>query len=221
MSVCFFTSIGDDLSLIQYIKINYDYDIVCNYYGINNCVYKKIKLLTKMCTNEKISKFQSLYRLYENIKDYDQIIIFDDDAIITDGNIDILINLMIKYNLEIISPSHDHKGKISHAIQKHQIGNHIYRQVNFVEMNFPIFSKSMLEKFMSVYDGNMVGWGIDYIYSNLATNIGIVDDVIVYNPLNSVKIENLLDQNSRKKQWHDYKNTNSLQKIIPRTLKYI
>lgn len=220
MSVCFFTSTGDNLSLIQDISKNYNYDIFVNYYGINNHIYDTIKGIAKYCINYKLSKFQSLYKIYNLINTYDQVIVFDDDAIITCGNINTLIKIMIQYNLDVISSSHDSNGKISYNMHTQVVGDHIYRKVNFIEMNFPILSKLALQKFMMHYDGSLTGWGIDHLYSSLFSNMAICDNVVVLNPKNSNKINNLVSKSDRILEWTNYKQKYKLSNIEPQTIQY-
>lgn len=218
--ICFFTSIGNDLSLFNYIKQNHnDFDIICNYYENNEDTYKYIQDNSKYATNEKLSKFQSLKILFDKfIKDqYDYIYVYDDDAIIKFGNLYSLIEYANNYNIDIISSAHDPNGKITYDVHKPQ--NKSIRLTNFIEMNFPVFSNYAIKKFMQVYDGVLCGWGIDYWYSQLSLRMAIIDKVIILNPKNSTKINNLMSTQDRYNQWIKCKNKYSLkQQIYPENL---
>jgi hypothetical protein len=234
--ICFFTSIGDNLSVIERIKKDYPkYDIICNYYGENNSTYLKISKLSNLCIKNNLSKFQSLKLIYKNIVDkYDYVFVYDDDACIVKGNLNVLINIATKYNLDIVSSSHDPRGKISFQndiknhiqIHKPQNGNHIFRYTNFIEMNFPVFSNTALKKYMSVYDGVLCGWGNDWWYCNVLESdikdiMGIVDSVIIYNPINSDKINTLMNIKDRENQWNVYKKIYGLDEWLVKTKSYV
>jgi hypothetical protein len=225
-NVCFYTSIGDDLSLINYIASNYTYKIICNYYGTNDIVFSEIQKIAQYAEKNRLSKFQSLKKIYhQNIKNkYQYIHIYDDDALIK-GDLNCIIHIMNKYHINICSPCHDSKGKISHRVHIKHNGAHIFRKVNFIEMNFPTFNTSILDDFMNIYSENVSGWGIDIWYSQLYDNFGIVDNVCVHNPnRNGASINKLYSTRERISQWIKYKNIFNLKDIDdikPRTLEFV
>jgi hypothetical protein len=224
-NICFYTSVGDDTSLIEHISSRYDYDIVCNYYGDNHKIYDKLKNKTIYSEKNKLSKFQSLKKIYASsiidFSQYEYIIAYDDDALIVKGNIQVLIDLAKKNNISIISSAHHLFGKISHGT--HIPVNHPYslRLVNFIEMNFPIFRNDFLKFFMNIYDGILCGYGIDHLYSNLMlikkNRMAICDDVIIFNPKNSTKIDSLMPIKDRISQFEKY----NIDIITPETIEFI
>jgi len=208
-NICFFTSIGNNLTLIDYIKNTYDYDIVCNYYGENIDVLEKIKEKSVYCENNKICKFPALKKLYDVVSEYDYIFIYDDDALVTQGSLDSLINIAYKYKLDLVSSAHCSLGKISWPIHLPVKGNHLFRYVNFIELNFPIFSKNGLKKFMDQYDGLLCDWGVDYWYSYILQpeinfNMAIVDSIVIHNPKDSMKLDGVINPWDRVKQMDEY-----------------
>lgn len=225
-NICFFTSIGDDLNLIEYIHTNHNYDIVCNYYGDNDLVFKDIQNIAKYAEKNKLCKFPSIKKLSSHIDNYDYIIIYDDDAIIKNGSIQDLLDIAIRYNLDIISCSQDPNGKISWKIHLPEYGNHTFRYVNFIEINFPIFSKQALKKFMLDYDGILCDWGVDYWYSHILQpetnmNMAIVDRVMIHNPKNSIRLNSVVDPHDRVKQMNKYLVKYNIPQIKPKVLGYV
>lgn len=225
--ICFYTSVSDDLSLIKHIKLKYRYDIVCNYYGSNNDVFIELQNTTTYVERNILSKFQSLKKIYDQnlINNYDYVFVYDDDAKIY-GNLNNIIDLMEKYELNIASPCHSLMGKISYDIHKYCKGKHKFRKVNFVEMNFPTFNMSTLKDFMMVYSPQVSGWGIDLWYSQLYTNIAIVDAVCIYNPkINPNSINDLYTLEERINQWDEHRKKflalKSFPEFVPQVLEWI
>lgn len=57
------------------------------------------------------------------------------------------------------------------------------REVEFIEMGFPIFKVSFLREFMKVYDPRVQDWGVDIWYSHFCTGKMIVSDFHrIHNP---------------------------------------
>jgi hypothetical protein len=229
MKTCFFTSTGDDLFLVDFIKDKYPhYDMVCNYYGSNNKLFSYLKNICICAENNYLTKFPSIKKMYSKLSLYDYVIVFDDDAKIVSGSIDSIIELMHRYNVAIASPSHDPKGKITYQNHFPQKGDHLFRYVNFVEMNFPIFSNNALYQYMAVYDGFLVGWGNDLFYSSVLRcdkvyNAAIIDSVVVHNPKNSNRINKFMKEKDRENQWLKFQKEKNLplSEPKPQTLKYI
>jgi len=225
---CLFTSIGDDIFLVNFIKNQYpDYDIICNYYGSNNKTLEFLQKTTKYAEKNYSTKFPTLKKMYSRIVDYDYVIVFDDDAKLIKGNLDDIIQIMQKYDLAIASPAHDAEGKISYSHNRPQIGQHIFRYVNFIEMNFPIFSDKALYKYIKIYDGVLLDWGNDIFYSHILNcdkiyNAAIIDDVVVHNPKNSNRANNFMSNEASKNQWFNYKKERGLPLSMPqpKTLEY-
>jgi len=223
-NICFFTSIGDDLSLIKNIRTQYNYDIVCNYYGDHYKKYIEISKLSVYCEELKLSKFQSLKQIHKHLAAYEYIFVFDDDPKIISGNLDKIPKIMKDYDVDIASAAHDSRGKVSHQIHIPNIGNHIFRYVNFIELNFPVFNNRFLTEFMNTYDGVLCGWGIDHWYSqfdNKLKNKIILDDIIIFNPKHSNKINRLMPERDRAYQWELYKNKLNIKDVQPQNIEFV
>lgn len=223
-NICFFTSIGDDLSLIQNLVTKYNFDIVCNYYGSDNKKYIEINNLSVYCEQSRLSKFQSLKQMYKYVSKYEYIFVFDDDAQIVEGDLNNIPKIMKEYDIDIGSAAHDSRGKLSHKIHIPHIGDHLFRYVNFIELNFPVFNNRFLTEFMNTYDGILCGWGIDHWYSQFGDkqkNKIILDDIVIHNPKNSKKINNLMSMKDRRYQWKEYKNNLNIEDVIPKNIEFV
>lgn len=187
-----FISAGKNEDLATYVlKHEKDnFDIYINIY--ENCLNQEfIEGNATKCFNMRTTKFIALKRIYEEyLSKYDIVCILDDDGIFTHGSVGDLPEYIHKYNLDIISPAQHPYGKLSpyiDQIMRYYSGDHKYRIVNYVEMNFPVFKNTALKKYMDIYDGQLCGWGNDWWYLNVldADNrncCGITDKVVVYNP---------------------------------------
>lgn len=223
-NICFFTSIGDDLSLLDSIREQYSFDIVCNYYGNNPNKYEEIKKVAIHSAQYKLSKFQSLKKIYQYVLKYEYVFVFDDDAKIMQGDLSKIPKIMKEYNVDMASTAHDSRGKLSHKIHIPHIGDHVFRYVNFIELNFPVFNNRFLTEFINAYDGILCGWGIDYWYSQFGDNQKnkiILDDIIIYNPKHSPKINRLMPKKDRQYQWIEYKNKHNLKDIKPQNIEFV
>lgn len=241
MKYAIFSSVGDDDKFLNFYHNQLDCcDLFVNFYGSDDRVYSILKKYSKNISRINTTKFPSLKSMYNNseLSTYDYVFVFDDDCIIMPsitiseyGNLCDIPILMKKYNLDIASPCHSDDGKISHKIMKYHAGNHIFRYVNFIEMNFPIFSKRGLQKYMSTYDGKLCGWGNDWWYLNTIhsfkeeKNCGIVDSICVKNPNKTEKcfpsIDNFMQENARALEWQETKIKFNLKQWQHRTMEFI
>ena len=219
MKLALFSSVADNSETIKhYLSHMKNYcDLFINYYGQEFKIYNDIKSNCKYIQNKYTTKFPALKQCYNNssLNKYDYVFVFDDDMVLQEGNLLDIIKIMVNYNLELASASHSLLGKISHPIMIKNKGNHIFRYTNFVEMNFPVFSKNALHKYMSVYDGKLCGWGNDWWYlnalnSNTQKNAAIIDRVCIENPHSDKKkdptIHSFMKSSDRQKQWLTIKN---------------
>lgn len=231
-----FLSVGDHSYFLDYCINNLidKVDLFINFYGSDLNQYEHIKKVAKYFSEYKTTKFPALKKIYNisGINEYSNVFVYDDDCIVDSGNLLDLIHLMNKYNIQIISPSHSTKAKYSHPIMLTHSGTHLFRYTNFIEMNFPMFSKDSLKKYMEVYDGNLYGWGNDWWYLNAINarenNVcAIVDKICVINPHNYQKkapndsIDNFLSRDLRHEQWKQTRNNNKLYEWQHKNLEFI
>jgi hypothetical protein len=231
-----FLCTGDKGIFGYYVVENllHNYDLIVNYFGSNKediKFYKKHSVFFQHKSNTKFLALKDIFNHNPSVfDDYENIVCFDDDATIINGSIDHLIQAINMFNMKIISPAHYNKGKISHNIMRTYPGNHLIRFTNFVEMTFPIFKKTFIIDYLSVYDGSCCGYGNDWWYMNLISNrgsnndVGICDSVVVHNPKNSRSKNNISEYKSkiqRHKEWQTTKQQHNLSHWTPQTLAYV
>ncbi|MDE2516289.1 MAG: hypothetical protein KGL12_09715 [Rhodospirillales bacterium] len=161
---------------------------------------------------------------------YDYIMVCDDDIIFPERGISIACSLAQRYDFWISQPSFAADSTISHGITRnHHQG---IRITNFVEMTCPIFRRDKLIEFLQVYDGSLVGWGIDWWYCNLFQaqrfhKFAIFDQISVTNPPAHRKrggireIDRLQPAEQRKAAWQALAERLQLRQYPHRTLDVI
>jgi hypothetical protein len=221
-----YTSAGDHSNLYNWLK-NADsqkegkaFDLWVTYYGDQENKYKEFADYYNM---HKGGKFPNLYYVYQRWKDilanYEAIFVLDDDIIIGCSAINCLFKIREQYDLWLLQPAFDPKGKISHSITR-VTPSFFLRYTNFVEVACPLFRKDKLDKFMEVYDPGLVGWGTDLWYSHLlgeqSGKIAIVDAIACINPHDDTKesgreIDKLEEKGIRIKKWTETKKLHNIQ----------
>lgn len=212
-----FVCAGDNETFASYCINNLlnNFDLIINFFGNDDTKFDYLKQHSKFIIRSHNTKFLALKKIYDSdnhtFDKYAYVVCFDDDAIITNGNINTLIQIAQKFSIDAMSPAQDINGKLSHIITKKYPGNHIFRYTNFIEMNFPVFKTECLKQYLQIHDGLLCGYGNDWWFLNTIEanlpdkyNCGICDSVVVLNPLNATKKNNIDDFLSRKqrvKQW--------------------
>ena len=195
-----FVSAGDKTVFYEnWLDENREYDVFICYYGSDTD--KRYKKYANFYFERKGSKFQNFSYLWNNDKslaNYKNYFIVDDDIIIKTNEINELFEYMNKYNLWVLQPSFNFKSKISHQITKQQLNND-FRYVNFIEINAPIFSNYAITNCMKIYDNELVGYGLDYLFlsylgSEHKDKYVIVDKISCINPHSEIREIDLLQE---------------------------
>lgn len=206
-----FTSAGDNANLHCWLEGRRNFDLWVTYYGDMENPYKNN---SDYSISKKGGKFPNLYYVYQNwadiIKHYEAIIVMDDDIVISGSDISRLFDIRNEYDLWLLQPAFDPKGKISHPITRLQSSN-LLRFTNFVEVTCPLFRMDKLNDFMEIYNPKLVGWGIDYWYMHLLEpgikgSVAVVDKISCINPHDKTKggqreIDRLQATDERIKNW--------------------
>lgn len=188
---CVFTSAGDRNNLAGWFHAAAarDWDLVAVFYGDDPEKREEVRMLADKFFVRKGSKFQNLKSLFDEhpglFEEYDYVMVCDDDIIFPERGISIACSIAQRYDFWISQPSFSADSTISHGITR----NHYQgiRITNFVEMTCPIFRRDKLVEFLQVYDGSLVGWGIDWWYCNhfqaqRFRKFAIFDQISVTNP---------------------------------------
>jgi hypothetical protein len=180
-----------------------------------------------------MSKFSSLKEVYDftAIPKYEFTFVFDDDCVFESGSLINLLDRAVDVDIEVLAPAQSSIGRVSHKIMSPVEGHHTFRFTNFVEMNYVVFSRFALAKFMVAYDKSVPGWGVDWWYANvLGFNTrrccGICDDIVVINPHHHMKdpdglISNLINIKDNEKCWLDAKTRLDLKEWPHKNVGYI
>ena len=175
-----FTSVGDKGNVQQWIGPNRTYDIALMYYGT-----KGLDLPVDFFIRSKDTKFPNLYKWLTkygaDIKKYSLVAVWDDDIV---ASVEDINKLFLEFDASnvgsIFSPCHT-RGNYPSLFKNGQG----LRQVDFVEMNAPVFKPDFLEQFMNGFDTNLKGYGTDVWFSRKCVNnckIFVSDTTCVTNP---------------------------------------
>lgn len=226
-----FSSVGDNSNFEElWCDDNRNYDVYVIYYGDNEDIYNKYKSKVDFIEKRKGSKFQNFHYLYNNnpelINQYERFFILDDDIIFNTNSINEMFALSKQYDLWICGPTFkaDGNSKISWGLTIHQ-KNHLLRYTNFVEVNTPLFNKFALDKLMKIYDPELIGFGIDFLYTHAIAldvdesiykkKIALIDKITCINPLddkknNSRELYKIKNAHDRAKIWLEFKKKNNI-----------
>jgi hypothetical protein len=217
---CVFVSAGDFSNVAAWVEQEPDrqWDLIVAFYGDSDEEFRKLKELSDAIFPIKGGKFPNLKSLWSRQPDlfsgYEFIMVADDDLIFQFGNLSQLFAIAARYQFSVSQPAFSSDGRISHEITRWPgIGSYI-RIVNFVEITVPLFRADLLQAFLAVYDGVLVGWGIDWWFcqvlkSESSYRFAVLDEVVVVNPHDHQRrgaqreIVKLLDDQARELQWRD------------------
>jgi hypothetical protein len=221
-----FTSAGDRANLGCWLKGDRNFDIWVNYYGNEENRYKD---QSDFYTSIKGGKFSNLHYVYQHWKDilnhYQAILVMDDDLIIDGSSISRLFGLREEYDLWLLQPAFNPRGKVSHSMTRVNPLTFM-RYTNFVEMTCPLFRKDKLDNFMKVYNPVLIGYGVDYWYMDILGpdiegKVVIVDAITCINPHDWIKgspreIDILQSTSDRIKVWEWVKEQYQIQERVQR-----
>lgn len=202
---CLFTSAGDKSAIRRWLAgdIPRRWDLVAAYYGDDDHEFAEISKLCSYAFRMKGSKFQNLKKLITEhprfFDRYSHVWVCDDDILMSATQIDEAFGITETLGFWVAQPADLPEGRNSHWITCFAGPEWDYRIVNFVEVRMPIFRREKLTEFLAVYDGSLVGAGIEWWYANFfkADEFGrfaIIDKVRVINPRYEVKGESEIDK---------------------------
>lgn len=219
-----FTSAGNNSQLNHWLKGEKNFDLWISYFGDNENKYRELADYYMM---RKGGKFPVLHYIYQQwqaiVSQYDAVFVLDDDLIFTGTDIGQLFGTLMTENLALLQPAFDKRGKVSFKLNEVQPFSKL-RYANFVEVACPMFTQAELTNFMNVYDPELIGWGVDYWFSELIAKkdaqknkIAIIDYISCINPRDEMKIDNkreidlLQSRDDRIATWEAIKIANNLE----------
>lgn len=215
-----FSSVGKHNALKKWFDSEIpNFDLCIVLYDDKNA---ELETLAKYVFYRKGGKFQNLHHIFKMYPDifeqYEAIMVMDDDIIINATEINKLFKIRQKYELDILQPSFNRMGKISHAITKTHPFTKL-RFTNFVEVTCPLFEKNYLLEFLSQFDPRANGGGVDFWFCDKASKkinkIAIVDEISCTNPHDLSKggqreIDKFQTRDKRNSTWKMVKEENNL-----------
>jgi hypothetical protein len=218
---CIFTSAGDHNNVAAWVdsRSNSGWDIIVCFYGEDEQAFEELCKISTYVVRQKGGKFPNLKRLYQAtpgvISGYKFIWVMDDDIIISPADIEKCFLIARWFNFSVCAPSFSEEGKISFGITKNSGDSESIRLVSFIEVTCPLFRGADLIRFLEVYDGTLIGFGVDFLFCHLLETghfgrAAIIDSVSVINPHDQSKpggvreITKIVKQQDIAKPWRDY-----------------
>ncbi|CAH2602003.1 conserved protein of unknown function [Rhodovastum atsumiense] len=192
---CVFTSAGDYNNVAAWMEagqMGRRWDLVTAFYGEDDSAYAWLASRSTLCVRSKGSKFQNLKKLHsadpELLRRYDFVLVADDDLIWQSSqDIDRLFEIASQQDFWVCQPAFSPAGRVSHKITAWTGQRNSIRHVNFIEVTCPVFRSDKLAAFLDIYDGKLLGWGIDWWFCTVLDitthrKAAIIDKVVVTNP---------------------------------------
>jgi hypothetical protein len=134
-----FISCGEQETFARYAldNLSLQFEVFICFYGDENSdAYRFLKSRSCNFLHNTGSKFNNLKFCVENgfidLESYEYVWVCDDDLVPIKGDLSKLPNIMKKFGIDICSPAHSGKGKVSHLIMLPHPGERLLRITNFV-----------------------------------------------------------------------------------------
>ncbi|MCI0601263.1 MAG: hypothetical protein L0Y50_03325 [Beijerinckiaceae bacterium] len=158
-----------------------NWDLVVSYFGDDPGIYRQDDVER---IDAKGPKWHGLYELFSQhpglVKNYDYILLPDDDLMASKPDINRLFDLCGAYGLEVGHPALTWNSYYSHLISLRNCAT-LLRYTNFVETMSPCLSAAILEETRDYFGKTLSGWGLERVWAKLAGNLrmAIIDEVTV------------------------------------------
>lgn len=226
-----FISAGDHHQIHQTLNVkDAAFDVVVSFYGTSVLARTELERRGISVYSARGSKFQNLKSLFNSnpriFDPYDAVLVLDDDLSLNANEVTGLFDFRQQHDFWIVQPAFQWGSSLGDQYSR---CNPLvrYRYTNFVEVNAPLFRVDKLEQFMRIYDGSLVGWGIDMWYLNLfeegaLRKFAICDEISTVNPFSRSgvgwrEIDQLQSQDDRRRSWEKVKKERKLSDVVPRT----
>jgi len=233
---CVFTSAGDYSNVCSWIPADRhkEWDLIVAFYGSSDVECARLAAVADILIRSRGSKFQNLRSIVlqkpELFSRYEYIWVADDDLILIPTEIDRLFELASRYDFWVCQPAFSPQGRVTYEITSK--GSAHVRITNYVEVTCPVFRADKLMEFLQIYDGQLVGWGIDWWYCNVFDvsrnrKAAVIDEVVVTNPHAHQRrggrreIESVQPSSVREANWKETASRLNLKEYRFRNLAYI
>lgn len=216
-----FTSAGDKNNVKQWMSDDRLYDIHVVYYGI-----KDFKLQVDEIYKRKETKFPNLqwYSKEHDLSKYKAVAVWDDDIVASPKDINALFKEMIQNKVDVFSPCHTRGGKP--CLKKANPTG--IRDIEYIEMNAPMFNPTFLLPFIKKFDPIIKGWGTDIWYSHVCSTdkncrISVSDTTCVTNPITrkdgTREINKAQPEHIRSSTWSVFAKKHGLPVLDPKSVR--
>jgi hypothetical protein len=210
-----------------------EYALIAAYYGNDPATFAQIRAQADIALRGAGGKYQILKTLFIRqpglFENFDYILLADDDLIWSTAAINRAFALAAQFDLWLCQPAFDPAGRISYPVTAKCPGPQTLRYTNFVETTCPIFRTDKLRDFLTVFDGSMSGYGVDFWFCDalgggLNMKFAILDEVTVINPHERTKpggrreIDTLRPLPDRIEEWQQASRNYNIRRIRPRIL---
>jgi uncharacterized protein DUF707 len=130
-------------------------------------------------------KWVGLHALFEQhpelVKNYDYILLPDDDLMMAEAGISRLFDICHAYRLEAAHPALTWNSYFSHLVALRNSVTSL-RFTNFIELMVPCLSAATLEETRGIFGKTLSGWGLERVWAKRAgkTGMAIIDEVTVF-----------------------------------------
>lgn len=232
--LCIFTSAGDNnnVSVWRDTANASCWDLITAFYGDDEAEFAALAGVSTQIARAKGSKFQNLKSLVRThrpwFENYRYIWVCDDDLIMRPEQIARAFELSQRLGAWVAQPAFDAKGKAPHPITHSQYPHCDARLVSFVEVTCPLFRADKLFDFLDVYDGELIGWGVDWwiahhFRADENWRFAILDCVEITNPQPQQRrgrqreILKLGSNDERRAQWLAVQEKLQIPEVVQRT----
>ncbi len=158
-----------------------NWDLAVSYFGDDPDLFKTADV-TRI--DGKGPKWPGLHAVFaahpEYLKNYDYILLPDDDLMASKDDINRLFDICKAHGLEVGHPTLTWNSYFAHLFTLRNAGTCL-RYTNFVELMAPCLSAAMLERTWSYFAHTMSGWGLELAWAKLASpmKMAFIDEVTV------------------------------------------
>jgi hypothetical protein len=174
---------GDESLHPAWIGIDRNWDLAVSYFGSRDDKQFPEAKYTHRFKGGKWNGIFAFFQAYpEALENYDLFWLPDDDIEVSCERIKTMFQTVATERFELAQPSLSNGSYLSHLIA---LNNpcFVYRNVNFVELMVPVFSRKLLIKTLPLFEGTRTGFGMDYVWHRFTTDptqkVAIIDSVEV------------------------------------------
>lgn len=172
--------VGDESLHKNWIQGDREFDLFVIYYGDKENPYINDGVLYDKAKGSKFIILDQMEKKHHYFfKEYDAIIVPDDDLYITTKDLNEFFKIFHEYKMELAQPSVLGWQSLFIVAQNPE---YILRYTSWVEIMTPCFSQKTFQKLKHTFTENNSNWGIDFLWTKILEypedSVGIVDEIV-------------------------------------------